>query len=159
MQMTIFPPTTLSTPSPAQTPRGAALSPEVRAVDLERIVLKLAKRPDWDIPRARRAELAYRRFLQLRVQYPTASLVPTLDIDEVWHAHILDTHAYAEDCARLFGRFMHHAPAWDDGNRVELEIAFAATQGLWLDVFGEELVDAARCNGKPCHSPTPCRCR
>lgn len=162
MQMTI-----LTHPTPQTsfgfmrrpTSNRGELSPEVRTLDLERITSKLSKQPGWDLTRAREAELAYRRFLQLRVLYPTTSLVPTLDIDEVWHAHILDTRAYAEDCERLFGGFMHHAPAWDGENRVELEIAFAATQGLWMDVFGEDLVDAARCEGKPCHADTPCRCR
>ncbi len=149
---------TTSNSSSSTSDRGE-LSPDVRALDLERIVLKLAKQPGWNLLRARQAELAYLRFLELRVLYPTTSLVPTLDIDEMWHAHILDTRAYVEDCERLFGSFMHHAPAWDGENRIELETAFAATQGLWMDVFGEELVDPARCDGKPCHSPEPCRCR
>lgn len=132
---------------------------EVRALDLERIVTKLAKQPRWTMARARKAERDYRRFLELHVRYPSTSLVPTLDIDEMWHAHILDTRTYAADCERLFGTFMHHAPAWDGENEAELEIAFAATQGLWIDVFGEEVVDAARCDGKACHVDTPCRCR
>ncbi len=141
-------------PSPADT-----LRPSVRALDLERIVLKLAKEPGWSMARAHQAELDYRRFLNLRVLYPKTSLVPTRDIDEMWHLHILDTRAYAGDCARIFGEFLHHAPAFGGEARVQLEIGFASTQGLWLNVYGEALQDAARCEGKPCHVESECRCR
>lgn len=153
------------TPSPDLPPRAAAtdfrqpLSKEVRTVDLERIVQKLARQAQWDLRRARRAELAYRRFLQLRTVYPTAALVPTSEIDEVWHAHILDTEAYAADCQHLFQKFMHHSPAWDASDSKTLDRGFAETQALWRHHFAEELEDSARCNGKPCHSPKPCRCR
>ena len=42
--------------------------------------------------------------------YPTKRIVPTLTIDEFWHAHILDTRAYMADCKALFGKYMHHYP-------------------------------------------------
>ena len=141
------------------TNRPEPLAADIRAVDLERIAQRLAVQPGWSLARARQAELDYRRFLNLRLQYPETSLVPTRDIDEVWHGHILDTRAYAVDCERLFGRFLHHAPAFGGGERVQLAIAFASTQGLWLDVYGEELMDAARCEGKPCHVQSECACR
>lgn len=140
-------------------PRRDVLAAKVRDLDLERIVQKLAVQPDWSLARARRAEFDYRRLLNLRVQYPGTPLVPTRDIDEVWHGHILDTRAYAADCELLFGGFLHHSPAFGGGERVQLEIGFATTQGLWLDMYGEELMDAARCEGKPCHLESECRCR
>ena len=34
--------------------------------------------------------------------------VPTIDIDLFWHQHILDTRAYAKDCQKVFGQFLHH---------------------------------------------------
>ena len=33
-----------------------------------------------------------------------------LRIDDMWHVFILDTHDYADFCARYFGRFIHHDP-------------------------------------------------
>jgi hypothetical protein len=30
--------------------------------------------------------------------------------DLIWHEHMLDTKRYAQDCGRLFGRFLHHVP-------------------------------------------------
>ena len=52
----------------------------------------------------------YKRFLNLKIKYPNLNLVPTDDIDMIWHAHILDTEQYAKDCANLFGTFLHHNP-------------------------------------------------
>jgi hypothetical protein len=34
--------------------------------------------------------------------------------DKVWHAHILDTTKYSDDCNRAFGHLLHHAPNYDD---------------------------------------------
>lgn len=157
--ITKFTPQTSFQITPGGSPQRDVLAADVRAVDLERIVQKLAVQPGWSLARAREAELDYRRFLNLRVQYPGTSLVPTHDIDEVWHGHILDTRAYAADCERLFGGFLHHAPSFGGGERVQLEIGFASTQGLWLDVYAEKLADAARCEGKSCHADSECRCR
>jgi hypothetical protein len=136
----------------------------VAALDLERIAWKLMASkgfsPDW----VAQAELEYRRFLHLRLRHPNVSLVPSLRIDEFWHAHILDTRAYARDCEVVFGHFLHHCPnfgRFGDDDQAELRAAFAHTQRLYLLEFGEPLVEsrAARCQNKPCHAPTPCRCR
>jgi hypothetical protein len=56
------------------------------------------------------AEREYRRFLALHLMYPGSDVVPCHLVDEVWHAHILDTQAYALDCQALFGSFLHHFP-------------------------------------------------
>ena len=52
----------------------------------------------------------YRRFLALNIVYEDRKICPTGPIDDFWHAHILDTHAYAQDCDYLFGRYLHHFP-------------------------------------------------
>jgi hypothetical protein len=31
-------------------------------------------------------------------------------VDEIWHQHILDTHAYHRDCDAIFGSYLHHFP-------------------------------------------------
>jgi hypothetical protein len=54
----------------------------------------------------------YKRFLDfVRVNGTTAgSDLLTWKTDMVWHSHILHTRQYAEDCEKLFGRFLHHTP-------------------------------------------------
>ena len=43
---------------------------------------------------------------------PSAAIVPSKLVDLAWHAHILDTAAYARDSRRLFGHYLHHAPSF-----------------------------------------------
>src|SRR4051812_46443815 len=62
------------------------------------------------------AERVYRQFLTLHTGYPERIHVPSELIDLIWHYHILDTHKYAEDCQRIFGRFLHHDPYFGIGS-------------------------------------------
>lgn len=66
----------------------------------------------WDEDRVARALQEYRQFLALMLWHPDAFLVPSEDIDEVWHTHVLHTARYEADCAMIFGRFQHHAPTF-----------------------------------------------
>lgn len=65
--------------------------------------------PDWDEKRLEAAEAAYRDFLK-ECKTVSGPISPTGDVDEVWHAHILHTRQYAEDCSTYCGFFIHHNP-------------------------------------------------
>lgn len=85
------------------------------------------------------AESLYRKFLALNVRYPERKLCPNGPIDRFWHAHILDTRAYAHDCETLFGELLHHFPYFGmrgPEDRAELERAFADTIDLFIRSFG-----------------------
>lgn len=47
-----------------------------------------------------------RRFLDLMTLQSDDMLVPTLDIDLVWHTHQLTGQAYQDDCMNLVGRYI-----------------------------------------------------
>jgi hypothetical protein len=64
----------------------------------------------WDVDQLDLGEQEYRRFLALHLMYPEMAVVPCGMVDEVWHTHILDTFAYAPDCEKVFGFFLHHVP-------------------------------------------------
>lgn len=111
------------------------------------------------------AEREYRRFLALHSAFPTAPLVPNRLIDVFWHAHILDTQRYSDDCKNLFGYVLHHDPYMGiDGTESQKELSrmFAATKSLYEERFGAypmEQLSAVRCKGHACHAPSPCACR
>ncbi len=70
--------------------------------------------PDWDDARMKRALTGYRQFLALRGLYtPETNVrhVPHVDVDEVWHSHILHTVDYVAMCGDLFGAYFHHTPS------------------------------------------------
>ncbi len=83
----------------------------------------------------------YRNFLCLNVKYKeTNILVPSEEIDEIWHNHILETKKYAEDCMHIFGSYFHHYPYLgfdDETTRKDLNKAFANSQKLYFQEFGE----------------------
>lgn len=86
----------------------------------------------------------YRHYLYLRRKYANQGrLPPSEDIDEFWHAHILDTKAYREDCRVIFGEYLDHYPYFGiDQNSTEEEVnaSFEAMQRLYAAEFdGAEL--------------------
>ena len=139
----------------------------VNNMNLDRIVWKIMKDPfkaDMTEDQVLFAVKQYKRFLNLKIKYPELNLVPTDDIDMVWHSHILDTEQYAKDCANLFGKFLHHNPFFGEfGNETQKEmgIMFKETSDMWLHEYGEALETPVyfRCDGKKCHVPSNCRCR
>ena len=38
------------------------------------------------------------------------TIAPTAEVDAFWHAHILDTRKYFQDCATIANRYLHHFP-------------------------------------------------
>lgn len=85
----------------------------VFALDLDPIKFKLMDEREgegWSRAEADRHELEYRRYLALLAKYPDEVIAPSGSVDTFWHAHILDTMKYAQDCDMVFGYFLHHFP-------------------------------------------------
>jgi hypothetical protein len=80
----------------------------VAALDLSPVVTQLVNRKGWSAARASGAERRYRRYLYLVASRSVPSVVPTSEVDEFWHQHILNTWQYASDCQALTGGFVHH---------------------------------------------------
>ena len=135
----------------------------INHLDLQMVKMKLqdAKEgPGWSLEKAERIESWYKRFLVLNAKYPESPLVPTHDIDVFWHQHILDTRAYALDCQRIFGRFLHHFPYLGmrgPEDAEQLRRSFEATRNLFVCEFGENFslspdcsdCDSSACTGQP----------
>ena len=59
------------------------------------------------------ATLEFKRFLALPLIYPGENqlpFVPSLPLDSLWHAFILNTPRYREFCDRVYGRYLDHVP-------------------------------------------------
>lgn len=113
----------------------------------------------WDAKRAEAAVRNYKRYMAVTKALDGVQLVPSGDIDEIWHMHILDTRAYMRDCEQLFGGFLHHYPYFgmlgEENNRQWLEIQHES-ESLWCALFGEALYitnsQAQKCpQACPCH--------
>lgn len=85
----------------------------VRNIDLGPIVFKLLLEEspvDWSEEKAVRVSEEYRKFLTLAKEGGGVSTVASIDIDLIWHQHILDTEKYYNDTMSAFGHFVHHFP-------------------------------------------------
>jgi hypothetical protein len=119
----------------------------------------------WDEGQLDLAEREYRRFLALHLMYPEAEVVPCHLVDEFWHQHILDTHAYAKDCLEVFGFFLHHFPYFGmrgEQDAMDLMDAYDDTIDRYETAFGElpvgiwRLQESAKCGRTAC-KPQKCR--
>lgn len=122
--------------------RDEALDVALRRVaelDFSMLKRKLIEEKNWTAETCDEIEDLYRRYLALNIRYPDRKICPTGPIDEFWHAHILDSQAYAADCEKLFGRFLHHFPYFGmrgPEDRAALESAFADSVDLFIKHFG-----------------------
>jgi hypothetical protein len=117
----------------------------IQSLDLDPIKFKLMDREEgqgWSRETVERMEIEYKRFLTLLVKHPSEPIAPNKDVDKFWHAHILDTQKYIDDCARIFGRYLHHFPYFgmrgaDDA--AALANAGRRTKELYAAEFGAEV--------------------
>jgi hypothetical protein len=108
-------------------------------LDFTMLKEKLVEERGWTMEFADEVEDLYRKFLALNAYYPDRKVCPTGPVDDFWHAHILDTRAYAADCDLLFGRFLHHFPYFGmrgPADRADLEQTFQESVELFIIHFG-----------------------
>jgi hypothetical protein len=90
----------------------------------------------------------YEKFLRLE-PLSKHTLVPTFQIDLIWHTHILaSAKQYNQDCMLLLdGRKFHHDDTLKAG---DLDTAFYETCKLWEEMYGSDLKSFGCLNrGKP----------
>ena len=137
----------------------------VAGMNFDRIVWKIIdSEKSLNKKEVRNSVVQYKKFLSLNRKYPDSVLVPTGEIDSVWHAHILDTKNYADDCNMLFGKFLNHEPyfgPYSKESQEDMARWFEETSIFWQMEYGEVLQEPVRfrCKGKACHAPGNCRCR
>ena len=143
------------------------IHPDVKNISFERLSWKLCLSSEADMSKdeCALAEREYRRFLTLKKLYPQKALVPNKLLDKFWHAHILDTISYHQDCQSLFGKYLHHFPyfgIYGDDDMRDLKDSFEETKALYEKHFGKypDILDnATRCEDHACHVESSCACR
>ncbi|GKY92143.1 hypothetical protein MPSEU_000185700 [Mayamaea pseudoterrestris] len=105
-----------------------------------------------------------RYVLFLHVTDHTLPLVPTYQIDLMWHTHmLLSIHKYNEDCVRIRGDVFHHDDSLNDRSLgSDLDQSYRATIDLWQKKYKEFYqVEGGMYRGEPpasywsrCWAPT-----
>ena len=84
------------------------------------LLTKVSLKNGWDDDYAQVVLDEYVKFFYLASLPNKVHLVPSNDVDEVWHQHILTTKKYQKDCERLVGTFIHHNPSFTAEERAKL---------------------------------------
>lgn len=121
----------------------------IDAIDLEpikdRLTLPLAEGGrEWSRQQADYYEPIYRTWLYLRRKHENELMPPHIEMDELWHGHILDTYRYTEDCNRIFGYYFHHYPYFgvrSDADAQDLGSAWENTQRRFHEETGSYIYD------------------
>ncbi len=84
-------------------------------------------------------ELEYRKFLFLRAMHPEMNLPMSVEVDDFWHVHVLNTRNYqrfVDECAG--GNFVHHRPNISNAeNRALVPAYINGTITMYRKYFGE----------------------
>ncbi|MBP0020759.1 MAG: hypothetical protein J7647_24780 [Cyanobacteria bacterium SBLK] len=90
---------------------------------------------EWTTEQIDLAIARYLYFLFLTYLHPDRILIPSREVDLVWHEHILhDTRNYTRDCQMLFSDTVHHArqsQLWDNAIQENARIATRQTRSLF----------------------------
>lgn len=96
---------------PTNTTQGSFHMMGLPAFDLSVVMARVSREhADWSPDRLAQAELDYRAYLAKGKLDGSVKHIPSKDVDEVWHAHILFTKQYHRDCDDYFGFYFHHVP-------------------------------------------------
>lgn len=125
---------------------AGGIDPKVAAIDLSMVKMKLQDADEgkgWTPAECEEAEVEYKRYLTLNMRYEDRAIVPTKQIDTMWHYHILDTRAYHKDCEAVFGEYFHHFPYFGmrgEEDEENLKASFFETVELYEGEFGESML-------------------
>lgn len=95
--------------------------------------------PRWTVADANLCCQLYKNFLLLQKKHLGIPLVPSREIDEFWHNHILFTQQYTQDCLNIFGHYLHHQPASPHDNLEKLTNDYQLTKKLYFAEFNQHL--------------------
>lgn len=118
----------------------------IQALDLESVkerIMDVELGKGWTREYADRIEAAYKSYLTMLAKYPSDAedIMLAKDVDEFWHTHILQTMKYVDDCMRVFGNYLHHAPHVGERSPEDLkrrEENADKTRRLYEKEFGSE---------------------
>jgi hypothetical protein len=107
-------------------------------IDLQLIENDLIRTLGWSHSKCEDIIAEYKKFMYLCITNTdkTKSLIPSKDVDEVWHAHILRTEKYVSDCHIAGKQYIHHSPTPSDAPPANPSEFENGTKYLYEKVFG-----------------------
>lgn len=95
----------------------------------------------WDRDYTYRVIEEYKKFCVL-AKTAGHSVVPSEEVDKVWHAHLLYTEEYWENfCPQILGMRLHHGPTRNKSEVGKFVDGYELTLSSYRKLFGEPPVD------------------
>lgn len=116
------------------------ISEKIDAIDLTNAKLRLQDPKlgeGWTTQQCETIERKYKNFLKL-IAMGVSPCIPSIDVDKLFHVHILDTRSYIKDMDMCFGRYIHHMPYMKDN---DLGKAWKETCKRYQELFNEPYVN------------------
>ena len=82
-------------------------------MNLESVKNYLVLNDGWDSDKFDKISQIYVNFLDKASESSKITKVPSLEVDAIWHAHILHTKDYREFCNERYGKIIDHVPFSD----------------------------------------------
>jgi hypothetical protein len=121
-----------------------------------RLIHHCMKEYKWDEKQAFNSVERYEKLFKLFGS--GTSLVPTKEIDKVWHLHMLDPISYHDSCMSYHGKLIGHNPSLDPSEKEKrkMDSLFLQTGRIFYETYGEEYSGTvAECDG-PDHTCLEC---
>ncbi len=119
---------------------------KVYSLDFTMQTQKMVEVLGWDRDAVDEMKDEYLKFLiinsTLKKINDNTTIVPNRIIDEFWHAHIMDTKKYHNDCMIVFGEYFHHFPYFGiqgEQDKKNWESDSSVGASLWYKIFGTNL--------------------
>jgi len=104
---------------PATIKKSEVTESPVMSYNMTRVRRYLVEKKDMDEAMVDRMMAEYRRFIEIRLNFPEVSIVPSELVDEVWHTHILFSKDYFRFCDVVnHGEYIHHNPFLSGDNLI-----------------------------------------
>ncbi|XP_052807820.1 uncharacterized protein LOC128236760 [Mya arenaria] len=115
------------------TKRDSLVTQAIRMIDFLKEVDQ--NRDLHDLRNLKRAIYRYEHFwLPLAAKYPDETLCAPLDIEWVWHCHMLAPRAYVEDCETILGIVIDHV----EESRSDRSVALDKSASYWAKAYNNE---------------------
>ena len=129
-------------------------------IDLELIEKDLTRTLGWSQSKCEDRITEYKKFMYLCSTNTdkTKSMIPSKDVDEVWHAHILRTEKYVSDCQVAGKQYIHHLPTHSNAPPANPSEFENGTKCLYEKVFGTLPQSWRGCINKVAECVNACKC-
>lgn len=94
--------------------------------NMSRVKMFIVRDGTIDDEEAERRIEEYRKYLVVLATFASFRHPISKEVDDAWHAHVLDTHDYVRFCEAAFGYFVHHKPVFDAAGKKKLAENYAS---------------------------------